>query len=221
LPDDSTKTRRDPDDSIVISRIRAGDVAAFELLMRRHNRLVYRAVRAVLKDDREVEDVMQDAYVAAFSNLAEFEGRSRFSTWLTRIAVHQAFSRLRREQRFAPLPDTETEDNHVVSASPTPEQNAIGRELGQILEQAVDSLPESFRAVFVLRAVEQLSVEETATCLDIPEETVKTRLHRARGFLRKSLEDRVGAAVPTLFDFHLSRCDRVVQGVLVRIQTPR
>jgi RNA polymerase sigma-70 factor (ECF subfamily) len=217
LLDDVERSSKESADAAVIARVLGGDVAAFELLMRRHNRLVYRVVRAILKDEHEVEDAMQEAYVSAFSHLAQFAGRSSFATWLTRIAVNEAFARARRDRRFVPLPDADSEVTPMTSTNPTPEQDAIGRELGALMEQAVDLLPDSFRIVFVLRAVEQLSVEETSECLDIPAETVKTRLHRARGLLRKALENRVGTAVPTLFDFHLSRCDRVVRAVFARL----
>jgi RNA polymerase sigma-70 factor (ECF subfamily) len=186
--------------------------------MRRHNQRVFRAVRAILKNDDEAEDVMQEAYVSAFSHLANFEGRAQLSTWLVRIAVNEAFARLRRHKRAMHFDDSESEVLEMPAPTRGPEENASDTELRGILESAVDTLPEGFRTVFVLRAVEQLSVGETADVLGIPEDTVKTRLHRARGLLQSSLAGRIGSALPSLFDFHLSRCDRVVSGVLDRVR---
>jgi RNA polymerase sigma-70 factor (ECF subfamily) len=171
-------------------------------------------VRSVLRNDGEAEDVMQEAYVNAFAHLAEFEGRAKFSTWLTRIAIHEAFARLRRNKRFTSLDDSEP---IPMRDSKTPERDAAQHELGRVLEHAVDDLPDAFRTVFVLRAVEEMSVAETAEALEIPEDTVKTRLHRARALLRRSILERTEATLPTLLDFHLSRCDRVTHGVLRRI----
>lgn len=200
-------------DEDLVRRVRAGEVACFELVMRRNNQRLFRAVRAIVGSNDEAEDVMQEAYVNAFTHLADFSGRARFSTWLTRIAVNEAFARLRRHRRLTALDDTNVADQPMTSPRSGPEQRASDRELAIILEQAVDSLPEAFRTVFVLRSVEQLSTAETAEVLDISEETVKTRLHRARGLLQSALTDRVGAALPNIFDFHLSRCDRVVARV--------
>lgn len=195
-----------------------GEVELFEVLMRRHNQRVFRAVRSIVKTDDEAEDVMQEAYVSAFSHLRDFAGRSQLSTWLIRIAVNEAFARLRRHKKMTPLEESEAEVLHMPAQTRGPEDNASDGELRSILESAVDTLPEGFRTVFVLRAVEQLSVSETAEVLGIPEDTVKTRLHRARGLLQSSLEDRIGSTIPSLFDFHLSRCDRVVHAVLARVR---
>jgi RNA polymerase sigma-70 factor (ECF subfamily) len=208
-------------DEDLVHRVRAGEVACFELVMRRNNRRIYRAVRSIVGSDDEAEDVMQEAYVNAYTHLGDFSGRARFSTWLTRIAVNEAFARLRRGRRMTALDDTNVEDHRMASPGFGPEQSASDRELGVILEHAVDSLPEAFRTVFVLRSVEQLSVAETAEVLDIPEDTVKTRLYRARGLLQNALTERVGAALPSIFDFHLSRCDRVVARVFARVGIDR
>jgi RNA polymerase sigma-70 factor (ECF subfamily) len=185
--------------------------------MRRNNLRVYRAVRSIVGNDDEAEDVMQEAYVRAYTHLEDFAERSRFSTWLIRIAIHEAFARSRKRRRTSSLDDAIGEDQPVASPILGPEQRASDRELGHILEGAVDCLPESFRTVFVLRSVQQLSVAETAEILGIAEETVKTRLHRARGQLREILTERIGALVPGVFDFHLSRCDRVVTRVFARL----
>jgi RNA polymerase sigma-70 factor, ECF subfamily len=199
-------------DEELVARIVAGEAQLYELLMRRHNRRLYRAIRAVLRNDAETEDVMQDAYVNAFTHLSSFRSEAKFSTWLTRIALHEAFARVRKGRRWA------EEEDEMEAKEPSPEQAASDRELGQVLERAIDALPESFRTVFVLRAVEEMSTAETAEALDIPDDTVKTRLHRARALLQKSLLDRVDATAPGLYGFHLSRCDRVVEGVLARLR---
>jgi RNA polymerase sigma-70 factor (ECF subfamily) len=208
-------------DEHLVRRVLAGESACFELIMRRNNQRVYRAVRSIVGSDDEAQDVMQEAYVNAFTHLADFGGRSRFSTWLTRIAVHEAFARARRGKRTRPLDEDRAEEQPMAPSVLGPEQRASDRELGKILERAIDTLPEAFRAVFVLRQVQQLSVAETAEILGVPEETVKTRLHRARGLLRAALTERIGAAVPNVFDFHLARCDRVVAGVFARLEIAR
>jgi RNA polymerase sigma-70 factor (ECF subfamily) len=205
-------------DEQVVSRVLGGESALFELVMRRYNQRVYRAVRSIVQSNEEAEDVMQEAYVSAYTHLGDFAFRAQLSTWLVKIAVHEAFARKRRAQRFAPLDAADPEDRVMVSSTRNPEQRVSDHELGGILERAIDDLPEGFRTVFVLRAVEQLSVTETAEALGVPEDTVKTRLHRARGLLRTALIDRVGTALPSVFDFHQTRCDRVVGRVLERIR---
>ncbi|HWP09549.1 MAG TPA: RNA polymerase sigma factor [Polyangiaceae bacterium] len=211
-------TSPDPSDDDVLARVRGGDIDSFEIVMRRYNQRVYRTVRAILRDEDEALDVMQEAYVNAFAHLAEFSGRARFSTWLTRIAVHEAFARLRKRKRVESLDDTESEELLMASPVLGPENRASDGELRTLLEEAVDGLPEAFRTTFVLRSVEQLSVAETAEVLGIPEETVKTRLHRARERLQSSLSNRVGDTLPELFGFHRPRCDRVVANVLSRLR---
>jgi RNA polymerase sigma-70 factor (ECF subfamily) len=205
-------------DDEVIERVRGGDVDSFEQVMRRYNQRIYRTVRAILKEDDEAIDVMQEAYVSAFTHLADFSGRARFSTWLTRIAVHEALARLRKRKRLTPLEDTDTEEMRMASPNPGPESGASDGELRILLEEAVDTLPETFRTTFVLRSIEQLSVAETAEILGIPEETVKTRHHRARERLQHALTSRVGSALPELFGFHRPRCDKVVANVLARLR---
>jgi RNA polymerase sigma-70 factor, ECF subfamily len=199
----------DPTDEQLIERVLGGETAQYELLMRRHNQRIYRAIRGVIRDDNEIEDIMQDAYVRAFAHLAEFRGAARFSTWLTRIALHEAFARVRKARRFVHGEPEETE-----AMEPNPEALASDSELKVVLERAIDALPESFRTVFILRAVEEMSTADTAEALAIPEDTVKTRLHRARGLLQKALVDDVSREA---FGFHLSRCDRVVANVLERV----
>ena len=207
-----------PSDDEVIERVRGGDIDSFELVMRRYNQRIFRTVRAILREDDEAVDVMQEAYVSAFTHLGDFSGRARFSTWLTRIAVHEALGRLRKRKRLEPLDETDAEDMLMVSPVTGPENSASDGELRVLLEEAVDGLPEAFRTTFVLRSIEQLSVAETAEVLGIPEETVKTRHHRARERLQHALTSRVGAALPELFGFHRPRCDRVVAAVLARLK---
>jgi RNA polymerase sigma-70 factor (ECF subfamily) len=209
----------EPTDEDIIARVRRGEIDCFEVLMRRYNQRIYRTVRAILREEDEATDAMQEAYVNAFTHLGDFNGHARFSTWLTRIAVHEALGRLRKRKRVEPLEDTESQDSAMVSPVNGPENNASDGELRVLLEEAVDGLPESFRTTFVLRSIEQLSVAETAEVLGIPEETVKTRHHRARERLQNALTSRIGGALPDLFGFHRPRCDRVVASVLTRLKS--
>ncbi len=212
-------------DAEVVRRVRAGESALFEILMRRHNQRVYRTARAILKDEAEVEDVMQQAYVNAFTHLHQFEERSQFSTWLTRITLNEAFGRRRKTGRTESLTTTASgvhgeggEFMHEpASTAPDPEQRAYAQELRGVLELAIDALPETYRAVFMLREVEGLSTIETGEGLGLGEATVKTRLHRARAMIRRAVTDRLGQVAPGAFQFHASRCDRVVAAVLTRI----
>jgi RNA polymerase sigma-70 factor (ECF subfamily) len=205
------------DDTAIVARVLAGDVDAFEVLIRRHNRSVFRAARAILKSDDEAQDAMQEAYVSAFTHLRDFGGRARFSTWLIRIAVFEALGRKRRGNRTTSFDDADFAEEPMATTR-SPENAASDAELRGVLEQAVDSLPVGFRAVFMLRSVEELTVEETADTLGIPAETVRTRHHRARALLRDSLAGTIESTAPRAFDFHLSRCDRVASYVLARIR---
>ena len=200
-------------DEEIVGRILAGEPALFELILRRHNQRIYRAVRSILRDEAEVEDAMQQAYVDAYEHLKDFEGRARFSTWLTRIAVHEALARRRRRK-----PEMEGEEMSALQGPErNPEERAQDGELQGLLVSAIDALPEHFRTVFVLRAVQGLSVEETARVLDLNEDTVKTRLHRARGLLRRAILDRTDPAMASALPFPATRCDRVVGAVLRRV----
>ena len=207
-----------PDEEIVV-RILDGDTALFEVLMRRHNERLYRAARAIVRDEREAEDVMQQAYVNAYTHLRQFDRRAKFSTWLTKIAVYEAFARVRRRRRDEPLDDNALEAFMPVSASPDPERQAFGRELGGLIELAIDGLGDGYREVFMLRQVEGLSTAETAEVLGVSEDVVKTRFSRAKSALQRDLLDRTGAATATAFTFGQARCDRVVAAVLERINT--
>jgi len=213
--------REDWSDEEVVKRVLDGETALYELLMRRHNQRLYRVARAILRDDAEAEDVMQDAYVRAYQNLASFEGRAKFVTWLTRIAVHEALTRSRRRLRFQAFDPAEESNGEIMQSPPSstrsPEQQAYDRELAAVLEKAVLSLSEDHRLVFVLRDVEGMTTEETAHCLNLTEENVKVRLHRARAGLRKRLYRVAGATASRCFQFHAVRCDRVVKNVFATL----
>ena len=211
-------------DEQVVDRVLGGESALYELLMRRYNQRLYRVARAILHDDAEAEDVMQDAYVRAYQHLADFEGRAKFSTWLTRIAVHEALARSRRRSRFQSLDNSEESTGGVMeslaSAGRDPEAAAYDRELGEVLEKAILKLPEDYRLVFMLREVEGMGTDETAHCLNLTPENVKVRLHRARRGLRKELYARAGATTAQSFQFHATRCDRVVKNVFRMLGLP-
>jgi RNA polymerase sigma-70 factor (ECF subfamily) len=206
-------------DEEVVGQVLSGQTAQFEILMRRYNERIYRAVRAILRDEREAEDVMQQAYVSAYAHLRQFNGHAKFSTWLTRIAINEALARIRRRRRYEPFheaaPNVET--FMPPAPGPDPERNAFSSELRALLESAIDRLPDGSREVFVLRQVEGLSTSEVAAALGVSDEVVKTRLSRARAALRRDLMERTGATAPEVFRFYRPRCDRVVAIVLARI----
>jgi RNA polymerase sigma-70 factor, ECF subfamily len=206
-------------DEDVVRLVLAGNTPMFELLMRRHNERVYRAARAILRDDEEAEDVMQQTYVNAFTHLRQFNGDARFSTWLLRIAVNEALARARRLGRYESYSDEEAalDTRSSRGASPDPERQAFNSELRALLEWAIDTLSDGMREVFVLRDVEGLSTVETAAALSVSEDVVKTRLSRGRAALRQALFERTGANAPDAFRFERPRCDRVVAAVLGRI----
>lgn len=209
--------KEDWTDEEVVARVLGGEAALYELLMRRHNQRLYRVARAILRDNDEAEDVMQDTYVRAYQSLASFEGRAKFSTWLTRIAVHEAIARSRKRNRFESLDSTDAAHGGVMDSATSsirsPEHEAYDRELAHVLEKALLTLTEEHRLVFMLRDIEGMSTEETAQCLNVTQENVKVRLHRAHAKLRKQLYEAVGATTARCFEFHAVRCDRVVQGV--------
>jgi RNA polymerase sigma-70 factor, ECF subfamily len=209
-------------DEQLVQRVLNGDVFLFELLMRRHNQRVYRAARSILRDDSESEDVMQETYLRAYQHLAQFEGRARFSTWLTRIAVNESIRRAAFSGRYEPLSEDgrEGEDEltpGIQKSSPTPESDLSRTEMTSILEKAILTLPERYRLVVMLRDVEEMSTAETAEALSLSEANVKVRLHRAHELLRNELFAIAGSASRNAFGFGASRCDRVVQAVLGQI----
>ena len=204
------------EDAELVRRIRGGETALFELVMRRYNQRLFRVLRALLRDDSEAEDVLQDAYVRAYSHLAQLEQPERLASWLTHIAVHEAKARLRRRNRFVDVKEGSL--RAVPSPTRDPEQEALGRQMQRVLVAAIDELPVGYRTVLVLRDVEGLSTAEVAHSLGMSEQAVKMRLHRARASLRDDLYGRVGAAAQPPFSFDGERCDRIVAGVLARIQ---
>jgi len=206
-------------DEQVVTRVLGGQTALFEVLMRRHNERIYRTARAILRDESEAEDVMQQAYVNAYTHLRQFDGRSKFSTWLTRIAVNEALARARRRGRYTTMDGDESsvELPGAFDTTPDPERQAISRELGALVEAAVDRLPDGTREVFMLRQVEGMSTEEVADALNVSEAVVKTRLSRARSAIRRELSEHAGLVASNTFRFLRPRCDRVVAAVLSRI----
>jgi RNA polymerase sigma-70 factor (ECF subfamily) len=212
-----------PDEALA-GRVAKGDHAAFEALMRRHNRTLYRTARAILHDDAEAEDALQEAYVKAYRTMGSWRGDARLTTWLARVVANEALMRLRKQERrsaIVPLQaglDIETLDQTAEpSMANAPEQSARRAEIRKLLEQRIDALPGAYRTVFMLRAVEEYSVEETASILQIPEATVRSRFHRARSLLREGLAAEVDLACEDVFGFAGARCDRIVAGVMSRL----
>jgi len=204
------------DDAELVRRIRGGETALFELVMRRYNQRLFRLLRSLLRDEAEAEDVLQDAYVRAYAHLGQLEQPERLASWLTHIAVHEAKARLRRRGRFADVKEGPL--RAVPSPSSDPEQEMLGKQLQRVLISAIDDLPVGYRTVFVLRDVEGMSTAEVSESLRVSEQAVKMRLHRARAALRQVLFDRVGAAALPPFAFAGDRCDRIVAGVLARLE---
>jgi RNA polymerase sigma-70 factor (ECF subfamily) len=188
--------------------------------MRRYNTRLYRVARSILKNDGEAEDVMQDAYVKAFQHLSQFARRARFSTWLTRIAVHEAIARVQKARRFEDWDNMNENQQNEIGATPlrsNPESETASVEMSKILEQAIEKLPDGYRAVVMMRDVEDMTTAEAAECLSLSEENVKIRLHRAHGMLRKELYANARISAADAFPFHAPRCDRVVANVFTRL----
>jgi len=215
-------------DAELATRAGKGDAAAFEALMRRHNRTLFRTARAILRDDAEAEDALQEAYLQAYRALPGFRAEARFSTWMVRIVANEALERLRKETRRAQIVPMQSADatpgleeladtamNHQ-----RPEPSAERAEMRRLLETQIDALPDAYRTVFMLRAVEELSVEEVAAVLEMPEATVRTRFFRARSLLREALAQRIDLAYADAFAFAGARCDRIVAAVLARLKQP-
>ena len=199
----------------------AGETALYEILMRRHNQRLFRIAYGILGDGDEAEDVIQEAYVRAYTFLHQFEGRAQFSTWLAKIAVYEASSRLRKRRRVEALPINSPQEKEVMesmrSSIRDPGQECLSREAVSFLEQAIHALPDIYRTVFMCREVEEMSTAETAHCLDLTEETVKVRLHRSRQLLQNELYAGAGATSSQAFQFMGERCDRVVRLVFERL----
>jgi len=215
------------DDQALVARIVGGDTAAFELVMRRHNGALFRAARAILRDDADAEDALQEAYLAAYRHLPEFRGDARLSTWLTRIVINQALGRLRARRRdnVVELHDDAPADSAAAQGeamddghAESPEAEAMRSQLRRLLERKIDALPLAFRTAFMLREVEEMTIEQAAECLAIPAATVRTRVFRARAMLRASLAEDMDVATGEVFGFAGARCDRIVAGVLGRLR---
>jgi RNA polymerase sigma-70 factor (ECF subfamily) len=215
-------------ESELVSRARSGEGEAFRVIMQRYNPRLYRMARGILRDDAEAEDVVQETFVRAFTGLAGFRAEASLSTWLTRIALNEAFGRLRRRPIEIGLdPEAVEAQGRAPSMQPDdragddPEQAVAKAQIRLLLEHAIDELPEHFRIVFVMRDVEELSVEETGRLLGLRAETVKTRLFRARRLLRASLQSRLSNLLSDIFPFAGARCDRICDAVMARIGTIR
>jgi RNA polymerase sigma-70 factor (ECF subfamily) len=214
-------------DAELARRIAARDQGAFVLLMRRHNQLLYRTARSILRDDAEAEDALQESYLQAWRAIGQFRGDARLATWLTRIVINEAIARARKSARRADVmqlhagaepADYPTEATMEPGASESPESGAMRAETRHLLEKSIDALPEVFRTVFVLRALEEMSGDEVAACLGIPEATVRSRFFRARSMLRAALARDADLALEQAFSFDGARCDRIVAGVLDRLK---
>ncbi len=209
----------DPSDDELLQLLRKGEQAAFRVLVKRYDRRLYRVARSVLADNQEAEDSVQEAFFRAFKHLGEFRGKASISTWLYRIVLNEAARRRPRRSpeghqglghRVAAIKAASSQTS-IAAEDTDPESAAERKEMRELLERAIDGLPEAFRAVFVLRDVEDVSVKEVASLLDIREETVKTRLHRARRLLRQTLTVQFGSAVKEVFPFTAERCERLIE----------
>ncbi|HET9212133.1 MAG TPA: RNA polymerase sigma factor [Thermoanaerobaculia bacterium] len=202
-------------DEEVVARVLAGDTSLFEILMRRYNQRLFRVSRGILADDAEAEDVTQEAWLRAFRELSRFRGEALFSTWLTRIACHEALARANKRRRLVPITGGGDggEPPEPPAETPGPERDLENRELQALLREAVEALPGPLRSVFCLREIELLSTEETADVLGLTVENVRVRLHRAKRGLRQTLDERIGRQVRRLYLFDGARCDRLVENV--------
>jgi RNA polymerase sigma factor (sigma-70 family) len=211
------------DERSLVLRVADGDRAAFESLMRQHNRRLYRLARATLRDDKEAEDALQDAYLQVWRSIGQFRGDAALSTWLSRLVLNACLARLRRGTRrqkvISMIQGTESPEAEHVPAAETdrPDHSLARSQLRELLERKLDALPEAFRVVFVLRSVEDMSVEEAALALDIPEATVRSRHFRAKSLLRDALAQEIDLAERDVFEFGGEHCNRVVAAVLARI----
>ena len=215
-------------DAVLVDFARQGEEAAMRVIIQRHNRRLYRTARAILRDDSEAEDVVQEVYLRAFAALDGFRGEASLSTWLTRIALNEALGRLRRRRPTSGLEavDAAAGRNGAdlivfpgVQPPASPESEMARGQIRLLLERAIDELPESFRVVFILRDIEEMSIEQTALHLSLKPETVKTRLHRARRLIRAALSKQVSSAFAELFPFGGSRCDRMTERVMLLLRS--
>jgi RNA polymerase sigma-70 factor (ECF subfamily) len=215
-------------EAALVERARHRDPRAFRTIMERHNQRLYRVARSILNDEAEAEDVVQETYLRAFESLSKFREEALLSTWLTRIAINEALGRKRKRRQTVEVEaiDAAQRDSAQIIRFPTmnaetdPERSVAQREIRQLLERSIDALPEAFRVVFVMRDVEELSIEETAALLAIRPETVKTRLHRARRLLRQSLDTEMATTLKGSFPFAGARCARITEAVLRKLDAP-
>lgn len=214
------------DDGALVALVRDGQREAFRHIMQRCNQRLFRVARAVLGEDAEAEDVLQESYMRAYNKLDTFRGDSTLATWLTSIVLNEARGRLRKRHTMVGLEqvDAATDDSHQVLRFPSkfgsedPATSAARAQIRRLLEHAIDELPAAFRTVYMLRDVEECSTEETATSLAIKPETVKTRLHRARRLLRATLHDSLSDTMSEAFPFMGQRCARVTAAVMARLE---
>jgi RNA polymerase sigma factor (sigma-70 family) len=214
------------DDIALVEHVQHGDRQAFRHVMRRSNQRLFRVARGVMNDDAEAEDVVQEAYVHAYEKIASFRGDASLLTWLTRIVLNEAYGRLRKRHRTVDIDEidvAQSNDGRVVAfpskfGSEDPAASAARDQIRRLVEHAIDKLPEPFRIVFVMREIEECTVEETAASLDLRPETVKTRLYRARRLLRAALHDTLATTMTDAFPFMGARCDRVTESVMQRLQ---
>ena len=214
-------------DMDVVNRVLEGETASFELIMRRYNRRLYRIARGILRNEADAEDLVQDAYLRAYENLGRFQGTGPLSAWLARIVVNEALGRLRRtdiarDSFSLDEPGEREEANYManlISSFPSPEQSAARGELRRLMESAIDALPDAYRMAFILCGVEEMSVAETADCLNVEPATVKTRYHQARKLLQQHLSGLVDSAAGEVFPFEGERCDRIVSRVFRRLES--
>jgi RNA polymerase sigma-70 factor (ECF subfamily) len=221
----SAGDRDERSDEALLPLALVGDERAIRSLIRQHNQRLFRVARSVLGNDSEAEDVVQETYVRAFAGLSGFRGEARLSTWLTRIALNEALGRLRRRRPTVELSDADLREGQVLMGATMPRQvdpeaEAARSNIRQVLEDVVDALPEAFRMVFILRDVEGMSIEETASHLAIRAETVKTRLHRARKLLREAIEKRLSSSFCELYPFDGARCAHMADRVIERLRSP-
>ncbi|BCH02928.1 RNA polymerase sigma-70 factor (ECF subfamily) [Mesorhizobium sp. USDA 4775] len=206
-------------DLMLVQRALARDAGAFRTIIKTYNQRLYRIARGILRNDAEAEDVVQEAYVRAFANLATFRGDSSLATWLSRIVINEALGRLRKRRRTVAMPENPEAQiiRFPLNPSDDPERTMAQRQILALVERATDSLPDIYRMVFVARVIEGLSMEETADLLGVRPETVKTRLHRGRSLLRKALDDEIGPVLLDAFPFAGRRCERLTKAVMGRL----
>jgi RNA polymerase sigma-70 factor, ECF subfamily len=210
-------------DAELVRRALAREEAAVRAIMQSNNRRLFRLARGILRNNSEAEDVVQETYVRAFTHLEQFRGDASLSTWLSRIAMNEALGRLRRQRAGVEwtspaggAPEAEI-IQFPLSSADDPEKSMAQRQIQQVVEHAVDELPEAFRLVFIARVIEGMNIEETAETLGLKPETVKTRLHRARTMLRDNVERKIGPVVMDAFPFAGKRCERLTEAVLKRL----